>query len=96
MCEVALHTLTVIQAPVAHRTTGSADSQSAAIELVATSITKLGRFIHQLIERGENVISELYLTNGYLSHTCIPNSEADDSLFCQRSIEHSLLPKFLL
>jgi hypothetical protein len=64
-----------------HRTTGSSDCQSTTIKLIAASIPKLGRFIHQLIECREYVIRELYFTNGLLAHASVAYAETDDSLF---------------
>jgi hypothetical protein len=56
VAEVRLGGLGVIVAAVAHRPAGCANSQTAAVELVAGAVAELGGLVDQLVEGGEDVV----------------------------------------
>lgn len=49
-----------------------------------------------LIESWENVIGELYLSNGCSSRIRNTYAKTSNALFTQRCVEHSILPVFFL
>jgi len=75
---------------MADSSVGRADSQRAAVELVARAISKLCSFVHQLIEGWEDVVSKLHLGDGSRASRGVPDSKASDTLLTKRSVEYSV------
>lgn len=76
-------------------TPGGSDSQGSALKLSSRPISILCCLIDDLVEGWENVVPELYLSNGRVSCNCSPDGEADDSLFCEWGVEYTINSVFL-
>jgi hypothetical protein len=84
-----------VQSTVPNRTTRHADDETSSINACPTfSIPKLGRLIHDLIERWKHVVGELDLSYRLHPFYCRSNCEPRNALLCQGGVEHSIRPKF--
>lgn len=61
--------------------------QPPTIPLIPTPIPKLRRLINKLIERGKDIIRELYFGDGGAAHGGVADAETGDSLFAEGGVE---------
>lgn len=90
VCEVCLRGLRVVQRAVANCTPVRADRQRTTVELVARSEAIFSCFVHDLIECGEDVVTELDLSDCGDTDAGETNAECGDTLLAERSVEHTL------
>jgi hypothetical protein len=94
--EVGLRRLRVVVSSVADGTAWRPNSQFSAVKLIARSISIFSRFVHDLIEGWEDVISELHLSNGGRTCSRHANSEASDTLLGEGRVEDAISAVFLI
>lgn len=56
------------------------DGQAPDTLVTAAAVAALGGFVDELVESGENVVGELYLSNSRVPLERHPNAKAHDSL----------------
>mmetsp|Transcript_126980 Transcript_126980/g.270734 ORF Transcript_126980/g.270734 Transcript_126980/m.270734 type:complete len:257 (+) Transcript_126980:803-1573(+) len=94
MRKEGLRALAVVHAPVADSRTRRPDGYISA---TATSIAVpvLGNLVHNLIEGGEDVVSELHLRNSRVASDGKTHSKACDRLLRNRRVKNSMSPMLL-
>jgi len=80
---------------MSNRSTGRAERKPATVPLVPRPVPELGSLVNNLIERREDVVSELNLRNRSPSHRSISNSKPGNALLAERCVEDTLIPKLL-
>ena len=80
MGEVGLWRLRVIAGTMTDSTVGGANREPSTVELVTGAVPKLGGLVDDLIESGEDVISELHLGDGGRTSASSADGEASDTL----------------
>ena len=88
MSEICLGRLRMIQSSVPDCTPSCSESQTTTIELASRSESILSSLIDNLIECWENIISELYLSNGSMTYNCQTNGKTSNTLFWKGCIEN--------
>lgn len=96
----------MIVATMADCRTGRADDQSSTVPLISTAISHFGSLVdwgyesHEeitnLVEGGENVISELDFSNGTMTAEGHSDGKAYDALLAKGSVKDSVGAVFLV